>query len=35
MKTNIYVRKLELGKEKKETLIKKIDKLGKFFDDEA
>lgn len=35
MKTNIYVRKIELGKEKKETLIKKIDKLGKFFDDEA
>lgn len=35
MKTNIYVRKVELGKEKKEMLIKKIDKLGKFFDDEA
>jgi len=35
MKTNIYVRKLELGKEKKETLIKKIDKLSKFFNDEA
>ena len=35
MKTNIYVRKIELGKEKKETLIKKIDKLGKFFDDDA
>ena len=35
MKTNIYVRKIELGKEKKEMLIKKIDKLGKFFDDEA
>jgi len=35
MKTNIYVRKIELGKEKKETLVKKIDKLGKFFDDNA
>lgn len=35
MKTNIYVRKVELGKEKKEMLIKKVDKLGKFFDDEA
>ena len=35
MKTNIYLRKVELGKEKKEMLIKKIDKLGKFFNDEA
>lgn len=35
MKTNIYLRKVELGREKKEMLIKKIDKLGKFFDDEA
>lgn len=35
MKTNIYLRKLELGNEKKEMLIKKIDKLGKFFTDEA
>lgn len=35
MKTNIYLRKVELGKEKKEMLVKKIDKLGKFFDDEA
>ena len=35
MKTNIYLRKLELGNEKKEMLIKKIDKLGKFFNDEA
>lgn len=35
MKTNIYLRKVELGNEKKEMLIKKIDKLGKFFDDEA
>ena len=35
MKTNIYARKVELGNEKKEMLIKKIDKLGKFFNDEA
>ena len=35
MKTNIYTRKVELGNEKKEMLIKKIDKLGKFFNDEA
>ena len=35
MKTNIYVRKLELGNEKKDMLVKKIDKLGKFFNDEA
>lgn len=35
MKTNIYLRKVELGKGKKEMLIKKIDKLGKFFNDEA
>ena len=35
MKANIYVRKVELGNEKKEMLIKKIDKLGKFFNDEA
>jgi len=35
MKTNIYLRKVELGNEKKEMLIKKIDKLGKFFNDEA
>ena len=35
MKTNIYLRKVELGKEKKDMLIKKIDKLGKFFDEEA
>lgn len=34
MKTNIYLRKLELGSEKKETIIKKIDKLGKFFDED-
>lgn len=33
MKTNIYLRKVELGNEKKEMLIKKIDKLGKFFDE--
>lgn len=35
MKTNIYLRKVELGNEKKEMLIKKIDKLGKFFDEAA
>ena len=35
MKTNIYLRKVELGKEKKEMLEKKIEKLGKFFSDEA
>ena len=35
MKTNIYLRKVELGNEKKEMLIKKVDKLGKFFEDEA
>ena len=35
MKTNIYLRKVELGKEKKDMLTKKIDKLGKFFDEEA
>ncbi len=35
MKTNIYLRKVELGREKKDMLIKKIDKLGKFFDEEA
>lgn len=35
MKTNIYVRKLELGNEKKENIIKKIDKLSKFFDDDV
>ncbi len=35
MKTNIYLRKLELGNEKKEMLIKKIDKLGKFFSEDA
>lgn len=35
MKTNIYLRKVELGNEKKEMLIKKIDKLGKFFNSDA
>ena len=33
MKTNIYTRKIELSTEKKATIEKKIDKLGKFFDD--
>lgn len=35
MKTNIYLRKLELGSEKKENIIKKIDKLGKFFNEDV
>lgn len=33
MKTNIYTRKIELSTEKKAAIEKKIDKLGKFFDD--
>jgi len=35
MKTNIYLRKVTLRDEKKEMLTKKIDKLGKFFNDDA
>lgn len=35
MKTNIYSRKLDLSEEKKNTLAKKIEKLGKFFDDDV
>ena len=35
MKTNIYLRKVELSAEKKEMIAKKIDKLGKFFDDDV
>lgn len=35
MKTNIYLRKLELSTEKKDMLIKKVDKLGKFFDEDV
>ena len=35
MKTNIYTRKVTLRDEKKEMLVKKIDKLGKFFNDDA
>ena len=35
MKTNIYLRKTELKDEQKEMLVKKIDKLGKFFNDDA
>lgn len=35
MKTNIYLRKTELKEEQKEMLVKKIDKLGKFFNDDA
>ncbi len=35
MKTNIYLRKLELSAEKKEMIAKKIEKLGKFFDEDV
>lgn len=35
MKTNIYSRKLELSAEKKDMLIKKTEKLGKFFDEDV
>ena len=35
MKTNIYLRKTELKDEQKEMLVKKIDKLGKFFNDDV
>lgn len=35
MKTNIYSRKVELSEEKKNALAKKIEKLGKFFDDDV
>ena len=35
MKTNIYLRKVDLSTEKKEMITKKIDKLGKFFDDDV
>ena len=35
MKTNIYTRKVTLRDEKKDMLVKKIDKLGKFFNDDA
>ena len=35
MKTNIYTRKIELSTEKKEMIAKKIDKLGKFFDEDV
>lgn len=35
MKTNIYLRKLELSPEKKDTIIKKVDKLSKFFDEDV
>ncbi len=35
MKTNIYLRKTELKDEQEEMLVKKIDKLGKFFNDDA
>ena len=35
MKNNIYQRKIELSTEKKEMLTKKIEKLGKFFDEDV
>lgn len=35
MKTRISLRKIELSDEQKQMLVKKIDKLGKFFNDEA
>lgn len=35
MKTNIYLRKLELSAEKKDMIIKKVDKLSKFFDEDV
>lgn len=35
MKTNIYLRKMELSAEKKDMISKKLDKLGKFFDDDV
>lgn len=35
MKANIYTRKIELSTEKKEMIAKKIDKLGKFFDEDV
>ena len=34
MKTNVYLRKVELSTEKKEMITKKIDKLSKFFDED-
>ncbi len=35
MKSNIYVRKTQLTQEQKDMIVKKIDKLGKFFDDDV
>lgn len=35
MKTNIYLRKTQLTDEQKQVVVKKVDKLGKFFDDDA
>ncbi len=35
MKANIYTRKIELSAEKKDMIAKKIDKLGKFFDEDV
>ncbi len=35
MKTNVYLRKVELSTEKKEMISKKIDKLSKFFNEDV
>ena len=35
MKSNIYVRKTQLTQQQKDMIVKKIDKLGKFFDDDV
>lgn len=35
MNTNIYLRKTHLGDAQKEVIVKKVDKLSKFFDDDA
>ena len=35
MKTNIYLRKMELSTEKKDMIAKKLDKLSKFFDEDV
>lgn len=35
MKTNVYTRKIELSTEKKDMIVKKIDKLSKFFNEDV
>lgn len=35
MKVNVYTRKITVEDEKKEMIVKKVSKLGKFFDDSA